>query len=308
MSNQAILPEEFNAAKVTFTEPKKAKSKDGKSFVIRGYMQYDGQLRYWESPWLRAPFGVNGFDGKEGEKKNYALNISARAVDPADQPKVDHWFEQWKLVDKAFTDHVITHSKTALGKPYKESQREVVLALQTNMVRAGDKTDENGVAYPPRISPKVERDYEQVDRPAISVYLDSNTEPTELANFEELVNLIPKGSKVRLIIKPKPWYISGKCGIACSVVQAQVLTIGSAKLHGFAFSKSAMKPVAGASDDAEEHSSATASTSSSSSKPAAASKPATKGKEPTIAEAAEEVEEVEVEDDQVEVEDDVEAM
>ena len=293
MSNQAILPEEFFASKVSFTEPKKTKTKDGKSNVIRGYMQYDGQLRYWESPWLRAPFGVNGFEGKEGEKKNYALNISARAVDPADQPKVDAWFEQWKLVDKAFTDHVIVHSKSAFGKQYKEAQREVVLALQTNIVRSDNKTDETGVAFPPRLSPKIERDYEHVDKPAVAIYLDANTEPTELANFDELINLVPKGAKVRLILKPKPWYISGKCGISCSVVQAQVQTTGSSKLHGFAFSKSEIK--AGPHADDPEEKAAAAANKTKSGKP----------KEPI---ASPDVEEVEMDNEEVEVEDDVEGM
>lgn len=291
MSNQAILPAEFTASKVTFTEPKKSKSKDGKGTMVRGYMQYDGNLRYWESPWLRAPFGVNGFEGKEGEKKNYALNISARAVDPADQPVVDHWFEQWKLVDNAFTDHAILHSKNAFGKQYKESQREVVLALQTNIVRANDKTDDNGVAYPARISPKIDRDYENPDKPAIAVYLDANTEPTECANFDELINLVPKGAKVRLILKPKPWYISGKCGISCSVVQVQVQTTGSSKLHGFAFSKSELK--GGPHADDQEEVAATASN---------------KGK-PAKPEVVDDVEDNGGDNgDEVEVEDDVEGM
>jgi len=235
MSNQPILPEEFNAAQVTFTEPRKGKSKDGKNSPIRSYVQYEDKLRYWESPWLRAPFGVNSFEAKDGEPSNYALNISGRAVDPKDQPMVDRWFEQWQEVDKKFTDFVIEHSKIAFnGKTYGPKQREVVEALQTRAVKKGD-VDENGVPYPPRISPKIARDLENQNKPAVAVYLGTEDDQ-DVQNFEDLKAMVPKNSRVRLIIQPKIWFISGKVGISFRVVQIQVQPMTSAKLSGFSFS------------------------------------------------------------------------
>lgn len=249
MSNQPIVPEEFNAEKISFSEPKKQKTRDGKSTITRAYMLYDDKLRYWESPWIRAPFGVNAFEAKEGESSNYSLNVSGRAVDPKDQELVDHWFEQWMKVDKKFTDYLVENSKTTLGKQYKPAQREVVEALQSRMVKHGDE-DENGVPYPPRIAPKIGKDMENQDKPAVAVYLDSEDDQ-DVGSFEELKNLVPKGSRVRLIIQPKLWFISGKAGISCRVVQIQVQPTGGARLQGFSFSKGEMPAVGASAEDGE---------------------------------------------------------
>jgi hypothetical protein len=252
MSEHPILPEEFNADSVTFTEPRKTKTKDGKNTTIRAYVQYDDKLRYWETPWLRAPFGVNSFEAKDGEPSNYALNISGRAVDPKDQPMVDNWFEQWKLVDKKFTDYVIENSKIACnGKVYKPSQREVVEALQTRAVKLGD-ADENGVPYPPRISPKISRDMDDPNRPAVAIYMNGEDDK-DLKTFDELKAMVPKNSRVRLIIQPKVWFISGKFGISFRVFQIEVQPIGTTKLVGFSFSSKKPPVVTSAEDgNAEE--------------------------------------------------------
>jgi len=253
MSNQAIVPSEFDAAGISFTEPKKVKSRDGKNTTTRGYMLYQDKLRYWETPWIRAPFGVRAFEAKDGESSNYSLNISARAVDQNEQDLVDNWFAQWEQVDEMFTDHVLMHSKTAIGKQYKEGQREVVQALQTRVVKAGDE-DENGIPYPSRLAPKISRDSDDPNRPGVAIYIGDSTEDADIATFDELENLVGKGARVRLILQPKLWFISGKCGIALRVLQIQVQPTGGAKLHGFAFSQSAL-PVGGTANadaDAEE--------------------------------------------------------
>ena len=246
----AIVPSQFTAENITFTEPKKVKTKDGKSTNTRAYILYEDKLRYWESPWLRAPFGLRAFEGKEGDAKNYALNISARAVDPNDQEMTDMWFNQWEQVDSLFTDHVVKHSKVALGKQYTESQREVVEVLQTKVVKKGDD-DENGVPYPSRLAPKVYADNDDPNKPGVVVYTDAQ-EPVEINSFEELENLLPKGVRVRLIIQPKLWFISGKFGISLRVLQVQFQNTGTVKLTGYAFSKSDAPAISDKHNDEEE--------------------------------------------------------
>ena len=62
------------------------------------------------------------------------------------------------------------------------------------------------------------------------------TSDQEVQTFEELQQMIPKGARVRLIMQPKLWFISGKCGISLRVLQVQVKPSGGGQLHGFAFS------------------------------------------------------------------------
>ena len=62
-----IVPTEFLAENVSFTEPKR-KVYEGKS-TIRCYMLYNNSMQFYETPWLRTPFNISAFAGNNDSGK-----------------------------------------------------------------------------------------------------------------------------------------------------------------------------------------------------------------------------------------------
>ena len=80
--------------------------------------------------------------------------------------------------------------------------------------------DKDGNPYPRRINAKVRSVYEEPDNPNVKVFVDSRKDINNKDfTFDDLVNLVSKGSFVEAVIQPSLWFISGKFGVTWRLVQ-----------------------------------------------------------------------------------------
>ena len=103
------------------------------------------------------------------------------------------------------------------------------------------KKDPDGNLYPPNISPKINKVWEENatgdGHPDIEVFLGSEV-PIKLKGWEHLMSLIPKRTPVTAIIQPRIWFVSGRFGISLKVMQLKVMQIPrSGPPVGYSFSK-----------------------------------------------------------------------
>ena len=208
MSSNCVSPVEFNAKNLSVTAPRKKKNEKTKSEKIMALMLYNEAPAYWETTACRAPFGVAAFAKGETNTNDYSLNLS---LDP------EHNFtKQLAKVDDMMIDYGIKHSKLIFGTQYTPDQRQVVQALYKGILKPG-KVDGDNV-YPPRISPKIKKSQDDQSRPNILFY-HSRGEEVEVESFRQLEELIPKGTMVKALIVPRPWFISGRFGVSLDVIQ-----------------------------------------------------------------------------------------
>ena len=189
----------FKATDITVSPPKK------KGDRLNAIMLANNSPVYFESPLSSAPFGVTNFSGDT--QQNFSLNLSLSDSE---------YSAEWDKFDEYMIDYGVKHSKIIFGKEYKESQRAVVEALYTRcMKRDANDTDSQ---YPPRIAPKFLRDRENSSRPNVLFY-HSSDEEVSVDSFDQLVELVPKGIKMKIIFSGRPWFISGRFGVSFNVHQ-----------------------------------------------------------------------------------------
>lgn len=201
-----VAPEALDVSKISATELRK------KNDQLRNILLYGNSAFYIETEWGRAPFGVRSFSG--GEKTDYSLNISLT-------PDGD-FVKKIMQLDEFMIDFAIENSMTIFKKKYTPAQKEVVRAMYTPSVKIAEDGD-----YPPRIAPKIQKKSPTDLTPQLLFYHkvsddSEEVEEVEIQNFEQLVKLVPNGSRIKALISLKPWYISGRFGIAYTVQQLLV--------------------------------------------------------------------------------------
>jgi len=231
-----ILPSQLNLKSASITVPKKKKEK------LVSYLLHNSSVIYVESPWLRAPFGVSGYQQKPSDPKEWSLNLSSVSQDDPnsvneyeDKKAVSDWFQQWTYLDEMMIDHGIKNSKVIFNKEYKESQREVVKALFSPCAKVKE-------GYPLSIKLKIQKKRDpkdlskQLESPNLVVYFENETEPTTVESFEDLEKIVPKNGYVKAIFQPKTWYIAGKIGLSLTLLQLLVKKRSGGRPTGYAFS------------------------------------------------------------------------
>jgi hypothetical protein len=231
MSN-IVAPETFAAENFTFTTPKKVNGK------LRTLILYNNKMSYFMTPEVRAPFGVSAYDpNKDNDKAgnpadmNYSFPITAVAKNADDNDVVASFFQQWRELDSRVIDFAVENSKILFGKSRDRNQVEAIYSPCVRVKEDGDQT------YPPMISPKIQKDKDNVEKPNILVYRGKSRDPLELETFQELMSNVSKGSHVQLIIQPRIWIIPGKIGVTMSVIQAKVEKVSAGRPTKYAFGK-----------------------------------------------------------------------
>ena len=243
MSQNVVTNSEFSAKNFSLADPKK---KDGR---INALGLYNGRPFYSETPLSSTPFGITTFQG--GEKQDYSMNMSLNKEDP--------YTQQLNQLDEYMIDYGVKHSKVIFGKEYTPAQRPIVEALYSRVLKEGRKDGDK--EYPPRIAPKIMRSRDATEKPNL-MFFHSSSEEVELDSFDQLVSLVPKGSKVKSLIVFRPWFISGKFGLSCNVIQVLAPKRSFSRPTGYAFNSSEDLPAedspasnqaqAGSDKDAEE--------------------------------------------------------
>lgn len=240
-----VSPTEFDISKVSITEPKK------KNDRLQSILLYNGSPFYLETEWGITPFGVTSFTG--GEKNdNYSLNISLT--------QDGEFVKSLLALDEKMVDFGCEHTMTIFKK---KNNKDVVRAMFT----ASLKVDEKG-EYPPRIAPKIQKKSVDDASPQLLFY-HSETEQVEIENYDQLTKLVPKGSKIKALISLKPWFISGRFGVAYTVQQLLVPKRSGGRPTTYAFNDktgavatvvSAEKATASVTDENDEDDDVPAST------------------------------------------------
>lgn len=249
-----IQSSDFNASELLFTPFKKYVNKTTGKKSHSTYLNCksaSGPIAF-QTPFLQAPFGARSFVNSDdgNQKTSYSLNVAAKECNILNlsddkrqahsQDSIDAYFDEWRsFEDETLVDFAIKNSKIIFGKKYSEKQREVVKVLVTSIVKNSD--DEK---YPARLAPKFVDKYENkksTGKPNVTLYSMTNeenpsiTRRTELTSYDDLVEFIPKGSYVSLILKPKFWIVNKKCGVSLIVDQILKLETGGGKGSDFGF-------------------------------------------------------------------------
>ena len=221
MASNIVSPSDFKAESVSVTVPRK------KGERLQAYVLFNGAPAYCESPLSGAPFGVTSYMNKDNKNDNsqasYSVNLSISDEDYA---------EQLDKFDEMMIDYGVEHSKTIFGKQYNKSQRAVVEALYTRVLKKGNQDGDE--KYPPRISPKIQRDRDDSKKPNILMF-HSKDEEVEIESFDQLQTLIPKGMKMKAIFAFRIWFISGRFGVSTNVFQVLAPKRVASRPVSFAF-------------------------------------------------------------------------
>lgn len=251
-TNNVLLPEELNAENLTVTAPRKRGDRQV------SYLLHNGEAIYAETPWLRAPFGVSGFEPESGGAKQWSINLSASPTsdDAEENEVIENWFKQWSGADELMLRHGVENAAAITGGKKKKLTKDAAEAICTPVVKMSN--DKDGNPYPPRLQPKIPcaRDPEDSKKtlanvPNVSVFYEGSDEPVEFETFDELAELVPKGSVVKAILQPRVWYIGGKTyGLSLAVLSLLVRKRTKSRPEGYAFSVPAEHD--GDDSDAEE--------------------------------------------------------
>ena len=210
----------LNIETTLITNPKLNKNKQLSAGIINAVTH---SAVYIETPYLINPFGLSSFDGGNGkgmqeEAKTWSLVLKAAGGQNENVEDIANLFAYLKALDEKAIDFAILHSQTIFKKKYDDSQRSIIVDLLYNRcVKPSIAAD--GTVYPDKITMKVMKNDQML--PDVLVFKSSPT-PIEISSWEMLQNIIPKGSPIKVIMQPRLYFVNGKMGINCRVLQIKL--------------------------------------------------------------------------------------
>lgn len=235
LTTQSIQEQNY---KVIFTNPKLNKNKQLTAAILN---ELTKSALYIETDYLIAPFGLSSYDKVKGVQdtanSSWSIALKAHGGSIGNRETIAKLFEFLKTeIDAKAVDYGIKFSKDIFKKEYTEAQRSIVSdALYNSAVKASTAMDENGVPYPDKIMLKVMRT--EKGGPDLLVF-KNGPEPISVSTWEELQELIPKGTPIKSIIQPRLYFVSGKYGVNFRVLQIKLPNIEKVgKPLSYAFSE-----------------------------------------------------------------------
>jgi len=222
LTTQSIQEQNY---KVIFTNPKLNKNKQLTAAILN---ELTKSALYIETDYLIAPFGLSSYDKVKGVQdttnSSWSIALKAHGGSIGNRETIAKLFEFLKNeIDAKAVDYGIKFSKDIFKKEYTEAQRSIVSdALYNSAVKASTAVDENGVPYPDKIMLKVMRT--EKGGPDLLVF-KNGPEPISVSSWEELQELIPKGTPIKSIIQPRLYFVSGKYGVNFRVLQIKLPNI-----------------------------------------------------------------------------------
>jgi hypothetical protein len=200
------------------TNPKLNKNKQLSAGIINSKTR---SAVYIETPYLINPFGISSYDGGKTiteEQRTYSLSLKAAGGQSENTEEIQALFNYLKALDEKAIDYGLLHSQQIFKKKYEESQRNILVDLLYNRcVKPSVSTD--GTVYPDKITLKVMKN-EQM-KPDVLVFKDSPT-PLEINSWDDLQNVVPKGTAIKVIMQPRLYFVNGKMGINFRVLQIKL--------------------------------------------------------------------------------------
>ena len=251
-----VKPTEFKASDFSRVIVKKKDSpKD-----VNVYLNHKFRNAKFQTPFCRTPFGVSSYG--DNDKKSYSLNLSFTDCDILNthdenlnqmntEECRDGYLEQLRQVREDTLTFVHKNSKKILKK---KKSKEILDELMPSLI----KQDEDG-KYPARIAPKIYDVYGKSGVPNVSLYEFSNdgndsVRQIKVKTYEELQDMIPRGSYVSILWRPKFWIVSGKCGVSLIVEQILLLKNDSLSSNSSGFGFGFGKLITSSSEQGDENS------------------------------------------------------
>jgi hypothetical protein len=254
--SQIIAAKDLNVQNVTATRPKLNKGKRLNSILL--YSENDSANKtplYLETPEaIISQFGLSKYEKGNTGTFDYSLPLTARSAMNEESETVEHFFAQLKQLDEFMIQFGIKYSKEIFKKEYTEEQRGIVEAMYKPCVR--QKNDQDGNPYPPNISPKIPKVWEENasgdGKPNVEVYLGSKA-PIQINGWDDLSNMIQKRTPVTVIMQPRIWFVSGRYGVTLRITHIKVMAVSkSGPPRGYAFSKEPSKIQDNQTESSEE--------------------------------------------------------
>jgi hypothetical protein len=204
MDNLILSPGEFDAAQITYGEPKDIGTNGGRSV----YINFNKMPITIQTPEMIAPYAMKDWEGNH----NYTLDLSFKGKES--RKVLDTFFNKLTEFDSKLIQDGIKNGLSWLRKPIKS---EVVAeTIYTKMVRySKDKnTGEISDKFPPTLKLKVP----YKDGKFICETYNGNKELIDIASVET------KGARITAIIQCLGiWVAGGKYGVTWKVLQMKVL-------------------------------------------------------------------------------------
>lgn len=210
MSSNTVIPRNFDANKVGFSEIKVLEKTGAK----QAYVSYDGNFLVMQTPTCTLPYGVGVYD-KAGPKK-YSLDLSLRGYDSPGKTK--HFFDAMSALDSYMISEGVRNSAKWFKK---ELKREIVEEFYTPIVKYAKDKDGNPKPYPPtvKVTLKQKRDSEEFDL----MVLDLDNKPVQ---YDTIESALPKGSQVGCLIQcTGVWFAGSKYGLSWKVTKARLESV-----------------------------------------------------------------------------------
>ena len=203
---------------------------------LASYLQYDGKpFNLIMSVYTNAPFGVNVYgENKEDTRTEHILKISNFTKDKDDIETAKKFFDSFNELDEFMINFGVQHSEEIFGTQYNKD--EVMKDFYSSPVKT-DK-DKDGNSYPPHLITKIRPYYKHPDRPAPEIFTTSKRNINdENFTYEDLIELVSKGSFVKVILKPNIWFRAKRMGVSWKVVQLKIMPNSKkTKLASYGFS------------------------------------------------------------------------
>lgn len=210
MSSNTVIPRNFDANKVGFSEVKVLEKTGAK----QAYVSYDGNFLVMQTPTCTLPYGVGVYD-KAGPKK-YSLDLSLRGYDAPG--KMKHFFDAMSALDAYMISEGVRNSAKWFKK---ELKREIVEEFYTPIVKYAKDKDGNPKPYPPtvKVTLKQKRDSEEFDL----MILDTDNKQVD---YDTIESALPKGSQVGCLIQcTGVWFAGSKYGLSWKVTKVRLESV-----------------------------------------------------------------------------------
>lgn len=226
MSTVAILPSNFNPAKLT---AKQLKVLDNGGKAVN--LEFDGKgLWMVQTPVTQLPYGMNIFD-KDGKAPKYSVDLSFR--DAETDPKVKAFHEFAKAFDERLIELAMVNSQAWFK--LANASREVITAFYTPMVKIPVDKEGKPKPYPPTVKIALK----QKDGVFTTEFYDPSTQDArgQPKRYEgvPVEELLVRGARIRTIIRCTGLWIAGsKFGPSWKAEQVSIEGLPE-RLRGFGF-------------------------------------------------------------------------
>ena len=232
MSSQFVIrPTEYNAENIVFTEPKNNKiTKKLTSYLLNSNTKTGFGI---ETPKMTAQFGLSVYDPSGsnggGDPESFTYSIPLRVDFKPDEPELENesdeiktqrrFIQYLKDLDQKAIDFGVKYSNLIFKKVYTESQRGVVEALYTPLIKP--QVGKDGTKYQDTIKIKLGGNQQRTG-PHESMLFFMNREQKVVETWDDLSNIVCKSAKVKAIIQPQIYMIAGKFGLKFRLIQMKV--------------------------------------------------------------------------------------